>query len=206
MRMHYNCIFNHLSSLMGSVISQSLNIKTKIVYDLSSFGEQDSVSSASVSPLWPEVTNYSVISHLSCLSFHHRMSIYTTLNNSLYLLLWIAHAGEDPLDGQSGQALQYEGELHVVRGPGEELHHQPVGLLDREDSDPVCWGQLSRTHFLRQWVKLRWRDLLQPRLMIPGHLITIVPSRFCSPLSLHLLAGQWGGALGREGKNNESTL
>ena len=70
---------------MGSVISQSLNIKTKIVYDLSSFGEQDSVSSASVSPLWPEVTNYSVISHLSCLSFHHRMSIYTTLNNSLLL-------------------------------------------------------------------------------------------------------------------------
>ena len=132
MRMHYNYIFNLLSYLMGSVISQSLNIKTKIVYDLSSFGEQDSVSSASVSPLWPEVTNYSVISHLSCLSFHNRMSIYTTLNNPLYLLLWIAHAGEDPLDGQSGQALQYEGELHVVRGPGEQLHHQPVGLLDTE--------------------------------------------------------------------------
>ena len=117
---------------MGSVISQSLNIKTKIVCDLSASGEQDSVSSASVSPLWPEVTNYSVISHLSCLSFLNRMSIYTTLNNSLYLLLWIAHAGEDPLDGQSGQTLQYEGELDVVRGPGEQLHHQPVGLLHTE--------------------------------------------------------------------------
>ena len=58
---------------MGSVISQSLNIKTKIVYDLSSFGEQDSVSSASVSPLWPEVTNYSVISlyeNISLLMLH----------------------------------------------------------------------------------------------------------------------------------------
>ena len=128
---------------MGSVISQSLNIKTKIVCDLSASGEQDSVSSASVSPLWPEVTNYSVISHLSCLSFHNRMSIYTTLNNSLYLLLWIAHAGEDPLDGQSGQTLQYEGELDVVRGPGEQLHHQPVGLLHTEKITRTAEANLS---------------------------------------------------------------
>ena len=181
---------------MGSVISQSLNIKTKIVCDLSASGEQDSVSSASVSPLWPEVTNYSVISHLSCLSFLNRMSIYTqwlSVPPSLSRSCWRGSSwrtvwADTPVWGRAWRRPRPWGTAAPPAGWSPAY---------REDY-PDCWGQLIRTHFLRQWVKLRWRGLLQPRLMIPGDLITIVPSRFCSLLSLHLLAGQWGGALGRE--------
>ena len=138
---------------MGSVISQSLNIKTKIVCDLSASGEQDSVSSASVSPLWPEVTNYSVISHLSCLSFHNRMSkclytlhsitLCTSFSESLMLerILLTDSLGRHSSMRESLTSSAARGNSCTTSRLVSCIQRRLPGLLN---------PNYSRTHFLRQ--------------------------------------------------------